>query len=151
MFNVVTLISLGVFLSIAVLWPLSYRNDIFCWDSVVSHGWFDVFCQQGELIIRRTDWESTAIPSSHSILRITGFGYIAIHWIESIHPGGGRFDRGILIPCWFLTLVSTIAPTFWYRQFRNRRLPAGFCKICGYDLRATPDRCPECGTLVAKA
>ena len=41
---------------------------------------------------------------------------------------------------WLLFTVTTI---------RRSRVPkAGVCAKCGYDLRATPDRCPECGTVV---
>lgn len=41
-----------------------------------------------------------------------------------------------------LGAVPLIAP--FRRRARRRR---GLCEKCGYDLRATPDRCPECGTV----
>lgn len=50
---------------------------------------------------------------------------------------------------WLAALGALPAATEWGRDwFRRRRARVGHCSKCGYDLRATPERCPECGTHV---
>jgi hypothetical protein len=60
-----------------------------------------------------------------------------------------RLDVGaILIPLWFLSVVFALPPLVWERSRRFRlRTTSNLCRVCGYDLRATPDRCPECGMV----
>jgi hypothetical protein len=59
----------------------------------------------------------------------------------------------VVIPSWFLTLLFGALPgTIAFRWIRGvRRRGEGFCSVCGYDLRASTTRCPECGTAISEA
>jgi hypothetical protein len=58
----------------------------------------------------------------------------------------------VAVPHWLLVLAAAVLPALWLIQARRGRWRRrrrwerdGLCRSCGYDLRATPGRCPECG------
>jgi hypothetical protein len=64
-------------------------------------------------------------------------------------PGSRLFY--VIVPDWSATLAFTIAGLWLLLgkpAQRQRRRAKGLCVNCGYDLRETRDRCPECGTPI---
>jgi hypothetical protein len=66
-----------------------------------------------------------------------------------------RSTRIVLVPCWLLAFLAAIPPAVWVTRWRRqrsarRRIAEGLCPKCGYDLRGSPERCPECGTAAGR-
>ncbi len=83
---------------------------------------------------------------------IMGFEYNAAPAGQPVPISPGKLWRGhgvATVPYWFLVLITLIPPLLWMRVALRRRARTARhqCQRCGYDLRATPDRCPECGAV----
>lgn len=162
--NGLTVLSLLSCAALSVMWVRSYPGGYAKRDFIAgrsSGGTYDVSSYLGAI-----QWDFTPdVPTLHVAAPAGGSGESgttvvhdpvpgliwAEHWITQ-YVGGrppvtwvqrrdGRLDY------WLPVLISLLIPFTRLGLWRWRqRLPqAGHCPACGYDLRASPERCPECG------
>lgn len=92
-------------------------------------------------------WNYQRLPSAGiSPMNRLDFGHA---WM--VHPTVGCSSHAVAVPHWLPALPSLILPAIWAVKRWRRRIPPGHCKTCGYDLRASEERCPECGTAIPAA
>lgn len=95
-------------------------------------------------------WRRTVVPSgipyvSHRdsfVKPVLNIGVLDLGIVR-----GARYSAVALL-CWFLVLIPAVPLAIREgRLLRRKRCASrGLCLHCGYDLRASGDRCPECGT-----
>ena len=64
------------------------------------------------------------------------------------------WQLAVIVPYWSVTVLASLLPVYCLAKVpaalrRRRRIRRGLCVQCGYDMRASTDRCPECGTLAS--
>ncbi len=101
----------------------------------------------GEPLTQRTGMTSYS-RDSYSVgvaLHSKRYGFSLV--MGDRHVDGSSYWGGTM-PCWLIACIFAVLPVCSLRRIQRDRVRRrlGLCPICGYDMRATPDRCPECGT-----
>jgi hypothetical protein len=175
LFMLASMMSLLLFLTVGALWVraaksgdvfsklgprgielTSYRGEIALWiysgvpfSTPLRH-------QSGNSSMRHTDTgnyayvgESGGVRSYWLVSRGIGFTNYQLAGVANA-PVKQAFWSRWATRHWFIALVTAPLPIALITQLARaraarRRAMAGLCRYCGYDLRASPGRCPECG------
>ena len=139
----VMLFSLACFVDAVLVgcWAISYVDRV-TWDIPGTQHAF-----------KSADGSLTIAPGYDPIVAegYWGFRYGSYSAIQA--PGRAETFYHLTVPYWTpIVLVTLLA--FWplrkARKLMYRARHPNLCVACGYDIRATRDRCPECGTPVTK-
>lgn len=124
--------------AVAALWVWSHHAPCVILRHRFTSRELRVEASRGELL-----FHFRAVPMLYVYPRVGpvrdfgGFGY-----------GTSTLGSWVNVPLWSIFAAAMLTGMLLSRARRWPRR-AGHCVSCGYDLRATPQRCPECGHEVA--
>jgi hypothetical protein len=92
-------------------------------------------------------WLAVVIGQVFAPIIILGIPWFAYHHYTSVYS--------VIAVLVYLAVGTPLLLRRWRalsaKRLREQRLEDGQCPQCGYDLRETLERCPECGEVVPKA
>ena len=160
--NLLTVLSLLLCAAVCVLWARSYsRSDLLVWTFRRS----DAFVWTAPGVIRveyrralfADDPPNVDQGLDYSVRepmkfeRMPGSNLYCVGQVAFVT--GERwsdYHYALFLPGWFaFALTASLSAIGMARFARRQQHPTTHCQRCGYDLRATPDRCPECDTIAA--
>lgn len=146
-------VSLLLFAATVLEWVRTYRGSpVWWWIIADSHHELLLDIQSGSLFLEylpKPEVQLLSNPPTHELvphcLVACGFSAIETFWRVDIVGG-----YEVTVPLWAIVSISAVLPVAWIarrvRSFHACR--TGCCAVCGYDLRASKERCPECGTSI---
>jgi hypothetical protein len=158
LFTLASALLLVLCVATMLLWIASYSSKFVVNWSGGTTSW-DLVFSRGEISSSRFEWGGPTnlgwtlqveeprsllvVPGNPWRVRFRAFGFALI----SVHKSKVFDGVEIVWPCWVFALLTVLSPLAWIIR-KGRESKPGRCAVCSYDLRATPDRCPECGTPI---
>ena len=147
----------------AGLWVRGHRTaDSYTWESPPDRTQLRIISTDGAIVIAHTrllrqgivfEKNSVGFRSRPSFPALPLRDYTAT-LLPGVRYGLGQTQysemRWLAIRAWLICLSTFLLPVWWAKRYwmSDGRRAHGQCPTCGYDLRATPERCPECGTAI---